>query len=751
MWELKKVTEAELPDALNDKWIIHKNLKTGVKIQRLRPPDERLENTWWILLYRMGYLELNQGRSFKISMRRRDGIKGVKQIDVFARDGETVVISECKSSDRLRSRSLQKDIEEFGSIKGDIASTVKKYYGPDFKPKILWFFITQNIIWSDEDIARARANRIQRVTELDLPYYTQLVEHLGKAARFQFLAEFLKDQSIPELEGLKVPATRGRLGGQYFYSFVTTPRHLLKIAFVNHRTLDDPEGHPTYQRLIQKTRLRDIGKYISEGGFFPNNLLVNFAKSPRFDILQKDIPSDSHYGHLYLPTTYKSAWIIDGQHRLYGYANLDDSHLDSPIVVVAFEGLNKTTEANMFVTINHEQKPVPKTLLDDLEGQLKWESDDPSERIGALAARLIQQMNRDLSSPLYNRFTAEGIKGTEKTSLTVPQVKSGLRRSGLLGRAVVKGVYEAGPLCGKTDNATVMRAQKILNGYFRLIENADGERWDKGRPGLICTNEGIQAHLILIAELLKYMHKGDNARSMRLSEKELLGDLAPFLDPVLDFIASGGAAVQTEFVVPFGSGGPREYFFRLARLLRKTSPDFEPGDYLGWELAQSDDLRREADERIQSIQSSVLRHIFKVFRVLFGEEKNLYWERGVKNKEIQLNAYKKSLDYVADERLPLEAYLDFIELKKIVETKDNWKLFKAVFDIAPPGVKGQAKNLDWMERINELRRISAHRSEGRNYKPEDFGEIARIYEELARRLGAFDYDSIADVSEQAPA
>lgn len=316
LWELKKISQSDLAIAQEDGWVLHKALKTATKVQRERNIDERLENKWWVLLYRMGYLELNQGRQFKIILKRREGVVGKKQIDVFARDDETVIVTECKASDRLRPRSLQKDIEEFGSIKGDISAAIKKYYGAEFKPKILWFFVTENIIWSDADIDRAKANRILRVTENKLPYYTQLAEHLGRAARFQFLAEFLKDQSIPELENIKIPASRGKLGGEYFYTFVTTARHLLKISFVNHRTLADPEGYPTYQRLIQKSRLKEIGNFISAGGYFPTNLLVNFNKAPRFDILQKDLASDTHHGHMYLPSRYKSAWIIDGQHRL---------------------------------------------------------------------------------------------------------------------------------------------------------------------------------------------------------------------------------------------------------------------------------------------------------------------------------------------------------------------------------------------------------------------------------------------------
>lgn len=67
-------------------------------------------------------------------------------------------------------------------------------------------------------------------------------------------------------------------------------------------------------------------------------------------------------GILYLPDRYRSAWIIDGQHRLYGFSPIDDKYLDHNIVVVAFETLPKAEEANLFVTINHEQKVRPEAL-----------------------------------------------------------------------------------------------------------------------------------------------------------------------------------------------------------------------------------------------------------------------------------------------------------------------------------------------------------------------------------------------------
>ena len=745
IWDVRAANSIEEEAALIQQgWSLHRRLKTVVKLQKERSIDERLENKWWVLLYKMGYTEMNAGRQFRVLLKRRNGVDGRKQIDVFARDDETVIVSECKASERLRSRSLQKDIEEFGALKGDISGAIRKFYGSEFKPKILWFFITENIIWSEEDMARARAQNIRRVTENELPYYTQLVEHLGKAARFQFLAEFLKDQAIPGLGNVKVPATRGKLGGRRFYSFVTTPRHLLKIAFVNHRTLDDPEGHPTYQRLIQKSRLKDIGAFIANGGCFPNNLLVNFMKEPRFDILEKDVTTDVHYGQLYLPNTYKSAWIIDGQHRLYGYANLPDKYLDEKLIVLAFDGLKKSEEAELFVTINHEQKSVPKNLLDDLEGHLKWGSEDPNERIGALAARLLQQLNRDLSSPFYNRFTAEGLKSTNKSCLTIPQVKSAIRRSKVVGVALSKSDYEKGLLCGSTDNATLLRAQRFLNGYFSAIANSDIARWDSGREGRICTNEGIQAFTLLLGEISQYLYGADVSKFLRRSEQQLLAEIEPIIEPVLEFIRAGGKRVDEFFTVPFGSGGPREYLFRLIRLIRAKCPEFGPMDFGKWEVAQREDLRKQADEQLQQIVLLVQRHIFSVFKKIYGEEKNAYFEKGVTNRDMKVAAYKKSVEYDEGDRGPLETYLDFIDLKKIVEAKDRWPIFKSAFDVRlTDDSKVQAKNVRWMDRINELRRIPAHPADGRNYKAEDFEVIDFVYNTLTNRLDGFDYESVS--------
>lgn len=739
------VTTTSVQDYLGAGWEVDSELKIKTRIRKPWAHDERLENRVWYLFYLLGYPEISAGRNFQITILRKGAEPYKKQIDVMAKDDETVIVTECKSSARICRRSLQKDIEEFANLKGPISSAVKKHYGQGFKPKIIWLFITSNIAWSQPDKQRAVGANINVVTENELRYYLQIADHLRSAARFQFLAEYLKDQKIPEMENVRVPAVRGKLGGKVFYSFVSTPKQLLKIAFVNHRSLNDPSGAPSYQRLVSRTRLRQISRFIYAGGFFPTNILVNFATKCRFDHIAKDEDTHVVFGNLYLPCKYRTAWIIDGQHRLYGYAPLSEKFLNQNIMVVAFEELKKEEEANLFVTINHEQKSVPKTLLDDLEGELKWGSDRPTERIGAIGARLIGLLNNDIGEPLYGRVTQQGISPTEKTCLTVPALKDGLRRSGLIGAAILQNKeYAPGPLCGINDAETLERARSVINSYLQLIVSANPTQWEGGRQGHLCTNIALQAYLQLLGSLVSYMETNKGMTARELDPSELIAEIEEYMDPILRWLAEANAVqMEKQFKVQFGSGGPREYFFRLCQMIRDSFSDFSPEGMDEWTEEQSDDLVSDADRKLKELNIQVQKVIFDTFRQKYGLEGDAYWNKGVVDKKIKMRAYEKSLDDDDEDRLPLENYLDFIEFKKIVENKTHWSLFKRVFDIAEPGEKGYSKNVQWMERINELRRIPAHATEKRHYKTSDFDYIDYIYEEFMNRREAVDLSAVS--------
>lgn len=710
------VSHADAEDLISQGWQLDKKLRSRTRVRREKSLDEDLENRMWVLLADLGFPELNQGRQFKIKFRRSNHIEGEKQIDVFAKDDETVVVAECKASGEIRKKSLQKDIEEFANLKGKISASIKQHYGNEFKPKIIWTMVTDKIIWSKEDRNRAAGENIAIVTERELRYFVELAKHLGPAGRYQFLAHFLENQKVPGLENRRVPALRGKLGGNTFFAFVTTPERLLKIAFVNHRTLNDPKGMPTYQRLISKGRIKQIQQFLTGGGFFPTNIIINFVTKPKFEIKLKDEDADVHYGTLYLPEKYKSAWVIDGQHRLYGYSRLSELQKSQNVIVLAFQQMATEEEANLFVTINHEQKTVPRTLLDDLQGELKWGSDDPRERVVAMCSRLVNVLNSEPGGPFHLRVVQTGLRGNRETCLTLPALLDALKKSELLGRIGKRTkVYEPGPFTGPDDYVTLDRARHGLEDIFSILKDANPGVWRAGADGAVWTNTGIAAILMIVAEAIRTYEKSSGLNCTELSPEEIAEQVQDLIAPITERLKKGTQGQITKLFkdgVPYGSTGPRELYLKLVGVVREKEKGFGPPDFESWRLEQNQERAKNAAEKVQELNAGICDVIFSRFRKEYGDEH--YFDKGVTTKDLRTSAYTRMQDDEIEQRGKIEEYLNLIEYKKIVEKAEHWPLFSDVFNIKLDDDKaGQAKYLRWMDKLNDVRKKTAHQAPGR--------------------------------------
>jgi hypothetical protein len=117
------------------------------------------------------------------------------------------------------------------------------------------------------------------------------------------------------------------------------------------------------------------------------------------------------------------------------------------------------------------------------------------------------------------------------------------------------------------------------------------------------------------------------------------------------------------------------------------------------------------------------------FKKLHGDK---YWNQ-IGTPQMRVKAYERQQSDEPEKQLDIEAYLDFIDKKKIIEKQENWEVFKQYFNIPFAGEKGQAKNLRWMDRLNELRRVVAH-SHKRAFKSDDLDFLEWIREEFEKRL-----------------
>jgi DGQHR domain-containing protein len=576
--DYQKVGTDDEGDLIEAGWSLHKRMQSHVWLKKPKSPDSMLEDRVWCLFYRMGYPRLS-GSKFRIEYRNNDGTTGHKRIDVFAADDETAVVVDCRAREVRGRRSFQKDIEDIEGAQRKVSQSIRSHLGKGANPKIIWIVATSNIIWAERDVERCEASNIRIITENELQYFEAFVAHIGTAGRYQFLAEFLEGQEIPNLTNVRVPAARGRFGSHTYYSFVVSARHLLKIAFVNHQALNHPDGRPAYQRMINKKRINDIGLFISTGRLFsPPTFLSILLSLCRFDLISNKDNADQNikFGWLYLPSNYKSAWIIDGQHRLYGFSNIPDRYLDTSLFVLAFEKMDTKTEADLFITINHEQRSVSKSLLVTLQADLKIGSGDPKEAISALGSALIRSINSDNASPFFRRFEIPGVSPTQSQNLTIAEAVKGLIRSNLLGRVLPKKSKVAGFLSGQTDAETLVRARKIVNGYFRSIMDANPTRWERGRAAYICVNPGVRAHFQLIQEALQYAADNGIVDPTTEAPEKVVVYLVSFIEPILTLVSSGSdSLIEAKFSRKFGDGGVAEYFYNLCDVITKKHKDLE--------------------------------------------------------------------------------------------------------------------------------------------------------------------------------
>ena len=124
------------------------------------------------------------------------------------------------------------------------------------------------------------------------------------------------------------------------YNFTCKATELIKFASVARRT-PVKEELSSYQRLISSKRISDIERnLLLSKAIFSHNIVIklekdkiSFSKSTLSDESFKGF--DSEIGILEITEDYNTAWIIDGQHRLFSFFKADTNEDINDLVNVA--------------------------------------------------------------------------------------------------------------------------------------------------------------------------------------------------------------------------------------------------------------------------------------------------------------------------------------------------------------------------------------------------------------------------------
>lgn len=229
-----------------------------------------------------------------------------------------------------------------------------------------------------------------------------------------------------------------------------------KIGYAAVRGQSDEPG--AVQRVLNPRRINSIKQFTIEVGDFPGVIILNWVN--------QENPLQMHNNVLVLPLVDRGAQIIDGQHRLAGIraaidTNPEIANLQLPVAI--YQNLTTRQCADIFLSINTEQKPVPRSLVFDLYGI----ASEPTIDAALTRARDIAIfLNEEEGSPYKDAMKLPG----------APRKKGGIALSTAV-TALKDLVEERGSF--EQIGATELEIQeRIIFNYFSVLRDKYGNDWN---------------------------------------------------------------------------------------------------------------------------------------------------------------------------------------------------------------------------------------------------------------------------------
>ncbi len=697
-----------------DGWRTVRQNAKSTRMAKPKPLDEQLEDELWCILAQMGFGEMSKGRQFAVAVGNN---LPPRQIDVYAKDDEAVAVVECTQRRTPGKKRMSSLVEKIVATRRSLLNSIRRAYEPSTKPKVKFVIATRNVSWSDADLAKCKEAKIAVITDSEIDYYRALVQHLKHAARYQFLGHLFGGQKIDGLNK-QVLATRGRMGGHTFYTFLIRPEDLLKIAYVGHKASRNTDDLATYQRMLQPRRLKKIAQYINGGGRFPTNIVVNLKTSRRsglrFDI--KDNVDDVALGTLYLPPNYASAWVIDGQHRLYGYeyarAAAGFKQGSTALPVLAYENLPSEKEMDLFIDINSKQVKVSTGLLVELYADLHWESSNTDDAFQALLSRVASRLNGNAVSPLHGRMVVSGKRKTAYRCLTQTSIRDGLLKSKLLG-TLRTGAVVPGPLSTARANdyaANLRKAVRVVSDCLGVFANGLEDHWRLGDAagGYLCTNNGIRALFHVMKDVADDIQQKQGVDLCLLDAEATFERIAPYLEILLKYFEDASSQeIRSYRRIGSSLTAVRQQAFGLETQINKQRPGFQPAGLQEYLESRDEAGTEEAAASVRRIHQRLFGYVIGALKEHFGTVEKAWWTSGIPVRIRQKCAHEweaKNRDGEEESHLYL---IDYVEI-----CREHWDLVKTVVSLDSRHMENWRESTKWIKDLNEIRKITTHPERG---------------------------------------
>ena len=457
--------------------------------------------------------------------------QGSKQMDVVAVFDKHVFVVECKHTDTEQGTSKNKFgsiIEDFAIRKIFIQKRIAEIFGPEFVP--VFIICTQNFVLDNKDQLESLKNEeIIVLSEPEREYITTVLkgEKDKKTLKYkggsgspefafsQFLGFFRGDKpdfNDPPRKEKKwqVPAFHSLSGKgkkHKVFTFSISPEKMLKISTVAHQKLKNSfqvtqASNSYYQRVLSKKRLVAVSDHLMNTKMpFPNNILVSFRGKnigwkPDSEKGNKDIYQGNIPGILEFDACPGSFHVIDGQHRLFGYTGTPKDQgirKQHRLIVTAFDGLSVEDEAEIFLDVNSNAKPIAPDLLMEIE----WASQ--AETHLNICNGVVFNLRDNEDSCLYDLILQA--ESRQRGRMSPKNMRTAISKLKILNKDFKNSIFWDTDITKTAENVYC-----FINEALKAFKESNDTRWKK-KDGVI--QDIFMAGIFNVIDRIAILEKGN--------------------------------------------------------------------------------------------------------------------------------------------------------------------------------------------------------------------------------------------------
>jgi len=252
--------------------------------------------------------------------------------------------------------------------------------------------------------------------------------------------------------------------------------------------------------------------------------------------------------------------------------------------------------------------------------------------------------------------------------------------------------------------------------------------WNLGSApgGGLSMNDGVATIFSVLRILFDVLEK-KGLKLVTYTDQELSDIIKPYSVALGQYLAGLTESQRKSFRDLRGIQGLTYRMMQCQVGMRNIMPEFNPDGLDEWQNLQKQQTNKNAKDIIDHMEVTLQNNIIDELKFNIGTDDEVWWYEGIP-QGIRTKVSNR-MEEDKNKRGGKEYYFDLLDYKKIIH--DNWEIFEKRFGY---GKGGKDKRTEWLDFINEIRRIVAHASSGKTVSIDHYQKLTSLNDWLGMQI-----------------